>query len=162
MDSFLFAAKTKSGFCACATTFQKQSNELAALPHVYDQKFLQISSFVRERSGGFRDHAKAFMLSNISFFVLFFFCVVLCIVCLFCRSVYCLCVNVYCTVLYCTVLYCTVLYCTVLHCTILYCTVLYCTVLLPPGVNPIAVNKYMKYINIKFLSHYRIAPYTVP
>jgi hypothetical protein len=57
------------------------------------------------------------------------FCVVLQIVCFFCRSVYCLCVNVYCTVLYCTVLYCTVLYCTVLHCTVVYCTVLYCSVL---------------------------------
>ena len=47
-------------------------------------------------------------------------------------------------VLFCVLFVCKcVLYCTVLYCTVLYCTVLYCTVLLPPGVNPIAVNKYI-------------------
>jgi hypothetical protein len=69
----------------------------------------------------------------------------------FCVLFVCKCTLLYCTVLYCTVLtvlyctvlYCTVLYCTALHCTVLHCTVLHCTVLLPPGVNLIAVNKYI-------------------
>jgi hypothetical protein len=45
----------------------------------------------------------------------------------------------------------------VLYCTVLYSTVLHCTVLLPPGVNPIAVNKYIKIninINIFFINLY--------
>jgi len=41
----------------------------------------------------------------------------------------------------------------VLYCTVLYCTVLYCTVLLPPGVNPIAVNKYIKMEVLQWQSH---------
>ena len=84
-----------------------------------------------------------------------------------CCSVYCLFVTVYCnctvlysTALHCTVLYCTVLYlyCTVLYSTALYCTVLYCTVLLPPGVNPIAVKKYI----ISYIISYHIILISLP
>jgi len=64
-----FRRKTKSGFCVCAITFQTQSNELSALPHVYGHKFRQVSSFVMERSEGFPEHAKAFMVSNTSNFL---------------------------------------------------------------------------------------------
>jgi hypothetical protein len=50
-----------------------------------------------------------------------------------------------CAALRCAALHCTALRCAALHCTVLYCTVLYCTVLLPPGDNPFAVNKYIRY-----------------
>jgi len=87
------------------------------------------------------------------------YCAVLYCTVLYCAVLYCTvlyCIVMYCTVLYCIVLCCTVLYCTVLYCTVLYCTVLYCAVLLPPGVNPIAFNKYIKYIygNISLHSSY--------
>ena len=73
---------------------------------------------------------------------------------LYCTALYCtvLCFTVlYCTLLHCTVLYCTALYCNMLHCTALYSTVLYCTELYySPGVNQIAVNKYIISYRIKF------------
>ena len=66
---------------------------------------------------------------------------------LFQTSCYFCCSVVICVVL-CIVFICVVL-CTVCisMCTVLYCTVLYCTVLLPQGVNPIAVHKYIIFVN---------------
>jgi hypothetical protein len=82
-------------------------------------------------------YVKFYVFCFIALFCVLFVCK--CV--LYCTVLYC--TVLYCIVLYCTVLYCTVLYCILLYCTVLYCTVLYCTVLLPPGVNPIAVNKYV-------------------
>ena len=74
-------------------------------------------------------------------------CVQVCTVLFVCECVlYCLCASVYCTVCVrvCIVLFVCecVLYCL---CANVYCTVCVqvCIVLLPPGVNPIAVNKYV-------------------
>jgi hypothetical protein len=66
-----------------------------------------------------------------------------------CRSVYCLCVNVYCTAA------------TGCQC-VLYCChrVSMCTVLLPPGVNVIAVNKYIYHI-ISYIIYKNILYYYI-
>jgi hypothetical protein len=54
----------------------------------------------------------------------------------------CLCILIVMYILFCIFCF-NVLFCVLFVCKcVLYCTVLYCTVLLPPGVNPIAVNKY--------------------
>ena len=57
---------------------------------------------------------------------------------------------------------CSVLYILLSLCCSMYCLCLnvYCTVLLPPGVNPIAVNKYIIYRSISYhirLCHYHIS-----
>ena len=89
---------------------------------------------------------------NVLYFTVLY-CTVLCCAVQYC-TVLC-CAVLCCAVLYCTVLYCTVLCCAVLCCTVLYCAVLCCAVLLPPGVNPIAVNKY---VNININITYVIPP----